>query len=153
MKWNQWGREAVGREWGHSLQLGWCLWRRKAPQYYTPKRGGIRYAASSLNTFAKYETGSLSTVDPERPRKTTTTNKKKKLKQFMLSQVCLQENLWCSLVLTISAVVKTRNEFSLHPRWEAREGEPVSAEACHSRQNSRFAAQAHLRVHCFTATL
>lgn len=71
----------------------------------------------------------------------------------MLSQVCLQENLWCSLVLTILAVVKTRNEFSLHPRWEAREGEPVSAEACHSRQNSRFAAQAHLRVHCFTATL
>lgn len=49
----------------------------------------------------------------------------KKVRQFVLSQVCLQENFLCLLALTIFVVMKTRNEFSLHPRWEVREGGPV----------------------------
>lgn len=50
---------------------------------------------------AHSETGSLSTVDLKLSRKTTTTTTKKKkitkkkIRQFVLSQVCLQENVLC----------------------------------------------------------
>lgn len=80
----------------------------------------------STTMFAKYETGSFSTVDPKLSRKTTTpNNNNRKIRPFVLSQVCLQENWLCSLVLTLFVVMKTRNEFSLHPRWGVREREAV----------------------------
>lgn len=78
----------------------------------------------STNIVANYETGSLSTVDLKLKRNYyhRRRKKKKKIRQFVLSQVCLQENMLCSLALTVCVVRKTRDEFSLHPRWEVREG-------------------------------
>lgn len=80
----------------------------------------------STTIFAKYETGSFSTVDLKLSRKTTTpNNNNRKIRPFVLSQVCLQENWLCSLVLTRLLLWKPEMSSACTPGGEFERGKPV----------------------------
>lgn len=91
---------------------------------------------------------------------TTTTTKKKKILKLKKKDktVCFKPSLPPGEFVVFTFLLflllwKPEMSSACTPGGKLERGEPVEVAVCHSRQNSRFAAQARLRVHCFTATL
>lgn len=107
------------------------LWEEVYSCVKPPRRetSNIHEMDISTNIFAKYETGSPSTVDLELSGKNYHHHQKPKDRQFLFFfffpffKPSLPLGEFVLFACSYSSVVmKTRNEFSLHPRWEVREG-------------------------------
>lgn len=107
------------------------LWEEVYSYVKPPRRetSNIYKMDISTNIFAKYETGSPSTVDLELSGKNYHHHQKSKDRQFLSffffsffkPSLPLEEFVLFACSYSF-VVMKTRNEFSLHPRWEVREG-------------------------------
>lgn len=100
-KWRNGAREWSGKNTEAFLPVGQSVCRRKHIPVLNPKVWNIQHQLYGHFSKCLHQTGDRLSPPPNLPppRKTTTNNENRTV--FLLSQVCLQENLWCLLVLTI----------------------------------------------------